>query len=167
MRVKSLILFISLCFLLASATVGAANYKNWMPFLPQSIDGMSKSAEPRGINMQSSDQSWSMLNQKYTGEDQDRVTLTIVKGSVSPHMREFQSMEKFNMESGKEMVRSLEVSGYKAIVRLDKKNQNGILGIMVNQNSLVVIKADPAASEDRMVSLAKELPLEKIGEALR
>ena len=65
-------LIIILGFLLVSSAANAFDYKNWIPLLPESIDGMEKHGEMEGMNREKGGQSWSVLRQKYSDEDGNR-----------------------------------------------------------------------------------------------
>ncbi len=52
MVVRVGIILKSLCLLLISVTLGAVDYKNWLPLVPQALGSLARSGEPNGINME-------------------------------------------------------------------------------------------------------------------
>jgi hypothetical protein len=112
--------------------------------------------------MEMGGQSWSSLRQEYSNKSNERISLTIVSGIAAPQAQAFQAMSQMQMETQDQIVKTLEVSGYKSVLQLSKADKNGSLMISVNQQAVVVIEAEPITSENKLVSLAKEVPLQKI-----
>ena len=160
MYAKGRMVFLAVCLLSISVAVGAADYKGWLPLVPNTLGGLPRAGEPDGINMEMGGQSWSSLHQEYSNKF--RVSLTIVSGIAAPQAQAFQAMSQMQMETQDQIVKTLEVSGYKSVFQLNKADKNGILMISVNQQAVVVIEAEPITSENKLVSLAKEVLLQKI-----
>lgn len=150
------------CLFLTVAITHAADYKNWLDLLPASIDGLEKAGDPEGANMESGGKSWSSLEQDYAGDSNRHIDLVIVTGAMSPQVRTFNNMPDINMESEGKIAKSLEVSGYQAFLELNKNNSSGRLIIAVQEQTIVVIKADPVDGEKKLLSLADQVPLDRI-----
>ena len=161
MRAKGRFLLVLVCLLLAPVSLGAADYKQWLPLLPESLGGLARSGKPDGMNMEMGQQSWSSLQQEYSNKSK-QVSMTIVSGIVAPQAQAFQMMSQMQMETEDQIVKTLEVAGYKAVFQLEKESKTGILTIALNQQTLVAIEAKPTADEAELVGLAKEIPLNKI-----
>jgi len=162
MRVGTLSsIFMGIGILMLAVTADAANYKNWIPVVPETIDGCAKSGEPKGVNMESGGEAWSSLQQEYADEDKKEITLTIVSGA-SPHIQQFKQMSMVQAENETQVIQSVDVSGHDGIVQLKKKEDSGVLYTMVGEKTLVAIQAEPATSQDKLLSLADEVPLEEI-----
>ncbi len=166
MYAKARIILISICFLLVSVSVYASDYKQWIPLLPETLGGLAQSAKPDGINMEMGGQSWSSLQQKYSNNSEN-ISMTIVSGSLAPQAQAFQMMSHLQMETETEVVKTLKVSGYKALFQLNKVKKRGTLMISVNEQSLVVLEAMSITDEKQMIKLSKEIPLEKISAGLK
>ena len=162
MHAKGKMVFLAVCLLSISVAVGAADYKGWLPLVPNTLGGLPRAGEPDGINMEMGGQSWSSLQQEYSNKSNERISLTIVSGIAAPQAQAFQAMSQMQMETQDQIVKTLEVSGYKSVFQLSKADKNGSLMISVNQQTVVVIEAEPITSESKLVSLAKEVPLQKI-----
>lgn len=162
MYAKGRIILLAFCLLLVSFTAGAADYRGWLPLIPNTLGGLARAGEPDGINMEMGGQSWSSLHQEYSNKSNERVSLTIVSGIVAPQAQAFHAMSQMQMETQDQVVKTLKVSGYKSVFQLSKADKNGSLMISVNQQTLVVIEAEPITSENKLVALAKEVPLQKI-----
>jgi len=162
MYAKGRIIFISLCVLLVSVSASAVDYKNWIPLLPETLGGLAKSDEPDGINMEMGGQSWSSLSQEYSGNANKSISLIIVSGIVAPQVQVFQTMSQMQMETQDVLVKTLNVSGYRAVFQLDKEDKKGTLMISVNQQTVVIIDVEPTTSEKELVAVAKKVPLGKI-----
>ncbi len=166
MRMKATTVLIGIfCFFLMAAVAGAADYKNWLPLMPETVGGLEKSGQHEGFNMNSGGKAWSFLKQKYAG-DRGRARLMIISGAGAPQVQSFENMPEFNMESEKKIAKSLEVSGHKAFLEIDKNDSNGRLVVSVGSSALVVLHVTPVSGEKKMLSLADAVPLEKIAEAV-
>lgn len=162
MRKYIKILIIALSLIFVSTAANAFDYKDWIPLLPESIDGMEKQGDPAGMNMEKSGQSWSALRQEYSDTDGNSFRLSIVTGSNSPGIRKFETMQKFNMETGEKEVKTLEVSGYKAVLEFNKKGGKSNLLIAPKDQTLVIIDSASFENKDDLISLADDVPLSEI-----
>jgi hypothetical protein len=153
-----------LVFLLGWQAVEAADYRDWVPLLPDSLDGLEPAGEPEGVNAESGDRSWSSLRQRYSGGGGQEVTLNIVTGSQTPAHRQFQALSKLHIENEQQLIKSLDISGHKAVLNLNKQGNSGDLTIFLEPQTLVLIEAEPVADEKALTSLAAEIPLQEIGE---
>ena len=78
---KKISFLLALYLLLFSVTAGATDYKAWVPLLPDTLAGLTRSGKPDGINMEMSGKKWSSLHQRYSGDKGEKaIELTIVGG---------------------------------------------------------------------------------------
>lgn len=147
-----------LCLAFMLPSVQAADYKDWVPILPEHIGGQQKAGEPNGANMESSGKSWSTLEQKYSDGSGESVTLTIVSGVMAPQVQEFQTMQQFSMETEKKFVETLQVSGNDAVLELYKDGGKGTLLVAPRQTTVLIIKVSSAESKEELISLADDVP---------
>ncbi len=160
---KSLTILMSvLCLLLVPSLADASDYKDWIPLLPDSIGGLSKSGDPDGANMEMSGQSWSTLQQRYAQDNGNDIELTIVAGAMAPQVRQFQSMRNFDLETDEKIAQTLKIAGRPAFFELYKGGGKGTLGIALQENAVMAIEADAVESKDGLISLADDVPLEDI-----
>ncbi len=167
MKAKGKIILMATCLLLVSVWVGATDYKNWLPLIPETLGDLAKSGDPDVINMEMSGQSWSSLRQNYTDNSNKRASLTIVSGVIAPQAQAFQAMSHMQMETQDQIIKTVNVSGYKAVFQLNKANKNGSLMISLGEQTLVLIEGEPITSEKELTDLAKEVPLKKIASQAR
>ena len=153
------VLLAVVCFFAVVLAAGAMDYKNWLDLLPDKIDGLSPSGEPTGVNMESGGQQWSSLEQDYAGQGERQIRLIIVSGAMAPQVRTFQNMPQFNMESEVKLAKSLQVNGHRAFLELDKPDASGRVVVSVQEQTIVVVEAEPVETAEQMVSLAEEVPL--------
>jgi hypothetical protein len=164
MRRNGLIVMIGICVvvLLIGATVGAADYKSWIPLLPKTVSGLPQAGEPDGMNMESEGQKWSMLHQRYAGDNTDQsVEVTFVSGGGAPFVANFQMMSKMEMETEEQIMKTVEVSKYKGLINLEKKEKRGTLMVGLTESKMIVVEVDPANEEKDLISAAVDLPLEE------
>ena len=162
MKAKGKIILLATCLLLVSVWVDATDYKSWLPLIPETLGNLAKSGDPDGINMEMSGQSWSSLQQNYTDSSKKRASLTIVSGVIAPQAQAFQAMSQMHMETPDQIVKTINVSGYKAVFQLNKANRNGGLMISLGEQTLVVIEGNPITNEGELTALAKDVPLKEI-----
>jgi hypothetical protein len=162
MKAKGKIILMATCLLFVSVWVGATDYKAWLPLMPETLGGLAKSGDPDGTNREMSGQSWSSLQQNYTDNSNNRASLMIVSGVIAPQAQAFQAMSHIQMETQDQIIKTVNVSGYKAVLQLNKANRNGGLMISLSEQTMVVIEGEPITKEGELTALAKEVPLKKI-----
>lgn len=161
MNLKQRVTLIGLCIGLIALSAGAADYNNWTKMVPAKLGGLAKSGTADGMNMNMGGQAWSSLQQQYEGKSK-QVSLIIVSGVVAPQVQTFQMMTQMQMETQEQVVKTVNVSGYKAIYQLDKNEKNGSLMISVNPQTVVVVESSPVTNEKQLIDIAGEVPLAKI-----
>ena len=160
----------ALCLLLFPVSAEAIDYKGWIPLLPAALGGNARSGEPDGMNMEMGAHRWGSLNQKYASEDGKKsVELSIMAGMGAPQVQGYQAMAGMNMqmETGDEIIKTITVSGHKAMLTLDKKDKTGTLVIYLENYTVVVLQADPATEEAHLTQLVQQLPLDKFAAAAK
>ncbi|MFP4213843.1 MAG: hypothetical protein ACLFRL_07005 [Desulfohalobiaceae bacterium] len=162
MQVKILPIMVCLLVVLGVFAASAADYQDWVPLLPANISGLDKSGSPDGANLEQSGRSWSFMHQDYADDAGNNIRLSVVGGDSAPQMQQFQSMQQLSMETEDRIVKSEEVSGFKAFFEFHKTESKGTLMIAANDQTLVIIEADPVADANKLVSLGDEVPLQDI-----
>lgn len=160
------IIAICLSLLLASATANAFNYMDWVPLMPENIGGLEKTGESEGIDKEEGDQSWSVIKQKYSDAQGNTLNLSIITGSNAPGIKEFKMMQQFNMETDEKAVKPVEVLGLKSVLNIDKTGGENTLLIPATDKTLVIISTAAFDSEDEMISLADDVPIEDIADSV-
>jgi len=160
MKMRKISFLLALCLSLFSVTAGATDYKAWIPVLPDTLAGLSRSGKPDGINMEMSGQKWSSLHQRYSGDKGEKaIELTIVGGEGAPQLAQFQMMSSMKMETEDQIVKTVKVLGYKGLLNLEKKGKGATLMISLSDQMMVVIAAEAIKSEAEALKLAEQLPL--------
>jgi hypothetical protein len=160
MKMRKISFLLALCLSLFSVTAGATDYKAWIPVLPDTLAGLSRSGKPDGINMEMSGQKWSSLHQRYSGDKGEKaIELTIVGGEGAPQLAQFQMMSSMKMETEDQIVKTVKVLGYKGLLNLEKKGKGANLMISLSDQMMVVIAAEAIKSEAEALKLAEQLPL--------
>ena len=134
--------------------------------LPRTWDAMTPSGDPDGMNMDMGGQKWSSLNQEYRSRDGKKTAqVSVVAGQMAPQVQGFQGMAamNMNMETGDQLIKTVNVSGKKGILTLDKKDKSGTLTIPVKQDMVVVLTADPATGASDLTGLAQQIPISRFG----
>jgi hypothetical protein len=81
---------------------------------------------------------------------------------IAPQAQAFQAMSQMQMETQDQIIKTVNVSGYKAVLQLNKATRNGGLMISLGEQTLVVIEGEPITNEGELTALAKEVPLKEI-----
>ena len=139
---KKITVVLVLALLLSPFVAEAFDYKAWVPLLPKALGDMVPTGTPDGMNMDMGGQKWSSVTQEYQSKDGKRTAqFSVVAGQMAPQVQGFQSMVamNMNMETGDQIVKTVTVSGKKA----------------------VVVNLEPAASVDDLTALAKDIALEQ------
>ena len=150
------------CLLVFPAAASAFDYKTWVSALPKALGTMKASGEPDGMNMDMGGQKWSSLNQTYQSRDGARTAqLSVVAGQMAPQVQGFQSMSamNMNMEAGGVVMKTVNISGKRCMVNLDKKAKTGTVMIPLKKDMLVSLVLEPATSTSQLTALAREIPL--------
>jgi hypothetical protein len=168
MRINGIGIAAGFLALFLATGVGAADYQTWVPLLPETLGGLPRMDQPEGLNMDASGQSWSSLIQEYARQEADRfLSLTLVSGDAAPEAQMFQAMSQMTMETSDQVIRSLRVGEYPALLQLDKANLSGSLIISVGPHSLVILQGEPMTAEADLTALAGEIPLQKMAAVLK
>ncbi len=162
MKCNGRFFLMSLCLLLISVTAAASDYKSWIPLLPDTVGSIGRSGKPDGTNMEINDQKWSTLHQTYSAKNGERsVELTIIGGKGAPPLAAFHMMSKMTMETEDQIIKTVKVKTYKALLNLEKKGERGTLMISLSDEMLVVLEGKPIKSEAKLLELAEQLPFAK------
>ena len=161
MYAKGKIILMAVCLLSISVDVGAIDSKNWLPFIPGTLGGLNASGPPVRFDMDMGDQSMHNLTQEYSDKSKKNISLTIMSGAAA-QAQAHQSMSRGQMETQDQLVKTVNVSGYKSLFVLNKIEKNGTLIISLDTQTLVIIDAVPITSEKEILPLAKEVPLKEI-----
>ena len=154
-----------LCFLFLPEVAGALDYKAWFPILPQKLGSMQTSGEPDGMNMNMGGQQWSSVHQAYASHDgKTSAELTIMAGKAAPQAQAWQAMADMNMETEDQIMKTVDVGGYKGMLTLNKKDKTGTLMIPLKNDTVVVLHLEPASGETEIMQLGQLLPLAQIAD---
>ncbi len=165
---KKAALLLALCLILVPVVAGATDYKDWLPLLPRTLDGMAPSGEPDGMNMEMGGQKWSSLTQDYASRDGKRsVELSIWAGKGAPMVQTYQGMPSMNMETEDEIIKTVTVSGHKSVMSLEKKDKTGNLAIFLKNYMVVVVQAEPVTQQSDLTRLAEQIPLAQLAAKVR
>ncbi len=156
-----------LVFIFMSFQAHAFDYNNWIPLLPDTIAGLDKKGDPDGMNMERGEESWAVLKQQYADAAGKDIELSIVTGSNAPGIKQFESMQQFSTETAETKVDTLEISGYKSVLNLDKTGGKSSLLIAVQEQTLVIFETASFDDEESLISLADDVALAEIADAVK
>jgi hypothetical protein len=162
MKVSNHVIMVSVFFLLFSGAAGAMDYNNWVPLFPDTIAGKEKSGDLDAMNYQTGDQTWSYAHYTY-GDDEsgECIDLTVVGGQAAPQIMTFQTMPDMNMETEEQIMKTVTVSNYQALLNIEKKEKRGTLIIGLADNLIAVIEAVPITNEAEIMEITEDVPLDE------
>jgi hypothetical protein len=159
---KKLAVLLTLTLIVSPIGVFAFDYNAWIPNLPKKLGNMLPTGTPDGMNMDSGGQKWSSLNQEYKSQDGKKTAnLAVIAGKMAPQVMGFQSMlaMNMNMETNDQVIKTVTVSGKKAVVVLDKQEKSGTLTIPVKPDTILALTLDPASSTNELITMAQSIPI--------
>jgi hypothetical protein len=80
---------------------------------------------------------------------------------MAPQVQGFQRMAttNMNMETGDVVMKTVDISGKRCMLKLDKKAKTGTVMVPVKEDMLVSLMLEPATSASELTSLARQIPL--------
>jgi hypothetical protein len=165
MTLRNHVIMVSVFLLLVSGAAGAMDYNNWVPLFPDTIAGMEKSGDLDAMNYESGDQTWSYAHYTY-GDDGsgEYIDLTVVGGQAAPQVMTFKTMPDMNMETEEQIMKTVKVSNYEALLNIEKKKKRGTLIIGLADNLIAVIEVVPT-DEAEIMKVTEDVPLDKFKSA--
>ena len=165
-RLQPVTIFLSiLCLVFMVSTTYAGDYKDCIPLLPESINGMEQSGDPYGLNTQSEGKSWTGLQQHYS-DGSKKIELSIVSGPSAPQVQQFDSMKGHSYEDGEKVVETDEISGNDAIFEVYKDGKRGAVLVAIGQETVIIIQSDSVGSKENLISYVNKLPTSDIVDAI-
>ncbi len=166
MRLQPVTVLISiLCLVFMATMTYAGDYKDWIPLLPDSFNGLKQSGDPYGLNTQSESESWTGLQQDYSNGS-DKIQLTIVSGSSAPQVQQFDGMKGVSYEDGEKVLETDEISGNDAIFEVYKDGKKGSVLVAIGQETVIIISSDSVGSKENLISYVNKVPTSDIVDAI-
>lgn len=155
------LLFCALVLFFHVGTSWAVDYKEWIPYIPDEMDGLK--AEPRkdGMNMEMGGQKTSSLTVTYVdGAKQSKVS---IMHSGDPGMVEGQrAIGSMSMETPDFVMKPVEIEGFKGSYHDDKQSKRVQIMLFLSDNALLIFDADGGKDEKHYTGLVKKINLKKI-----
>jgi len=138
---------------------------NLCSLLPDKIDGFNESVKCKYVNMQSDYGSSSQAYKEYK-KNNNKIALQIMKGSMA-----YQVMSPFMMpvqvETDEMLMKITTCKGFKCAVTYDKKENNGIIIVLLDQKTPSVLTLNyENMNADNAMELLKKVDLQKIKNSL-
>jgi len=142
----------------------AADYKQWIPYIPDKLGGLKDSSEANGMNMNSGGTTMSKLDKLYK-EGNKEITLTIsyVKRNDDPGSNT-KPQEPMSMELGPIVMKTIKIQGFDAIYQYDKQEKNALITLQLGPEATVLLTASGIGkeSEKYYTGLFDDINLKKI-----
>ncbi|GAB6074027.1 hypothetical protein [Nautilia lithotrophica] len=134
---------------------------NLCNLLPDKIDGFNESMKCKYVNMQSNYGTSSQAYKEYKKND-NKIALQLMKGSMA-----YQLMSPFMMpvqvETNEMLMKVTSCNGFKCAITYDKKENNGIIIVLLDQNAPSVLTLNyENMNADEAMELLNEIDIKKI-----
>jgi hypothetical protein len=150
------VLFLGLA---ASALADVINFKKLEPFVDVKIPGWTMEGKPGGTTVKQGPMSVSQAEAEFKAGDKTlKISVTDLYGRHFP-MQMGQFME---MESNEQVVRTLDVQGFKGLGQYNKNDKEGNLIISVADRFLVKVEGQKIDDLKVLQDVAQQLDLKKL-----
>lgn len=150
-----------LLLLLATSLCQAADYKQWLPLLPESAMGIPRSGDPEGTNVTMNDMENSSLTVRYRDGERSAEIMLIHDSSRSLIMP-FEMVRDMRVETPEEIHLPTTLEGYQAIYQLDRPGNQTALIVILSPTMLIHVSFQPAPEKAALMKFVAGLPLKKL-----
>ena len=160
MQLKKLVLFAMVCFLIPALS-SAADYKKWIPHLPDTLDGMKATSTGEGMNMDMGDVKMSNFERKY-GSGKNQITIMIVYDNSGQQNQALVPMTKLNMESNQGVNKTFKSQGLDAFYQYDKGNNSVWVVVFLSEKATLNFYAPGGKPQKHYTNVVNQIKLKKI-----
>ena len=164
MKKSKLIIFTLSLFILPTMAF-SADYKKWIPHLPDKLDGMKATSKGEGMNMDMGDVKMSNLEKEY-GTGKRQIKIMIVYDNSGQQNQAMDPMAKMNMESDQGVNRSIKIQGYDAFYQYDKGNNSVWVVVFLNDKAMLNFYAPGGKTQKHYTKLVNKIKLKKLAATL-
>jgi hypothetical protein len=134
-------------------------------FLPASISGYEKK-NPENTDMSMAGMNYSVAKSDYISGD-SKISVTIMDYNHNQGLAAAYSMflNGFHVENDDEITESSKIGDYPGWISYKKKQNDGTVGVVVNNRIFVIIEASKASSIDDLKAIAQKVDLAGIAKA--
>jgi len=165
MNTRQIVIIASILFLNAGLT-WATDYKEWIPYFPDELDGLKAQSKKDGMNMEMDGQQTSSLTVTYS-EGVKQTKVSIMHSGDSGMIEAQRSMGAMTLETPEFVMKPIEIEGYKGFYQDDKKSKRVQIMLFFNDNSLLIFEADGGKDKKHYAGLVKKINLKKINSTLK
>jgi len=162
---KKILTVLTFVLTLMPGILWAADYKDWLPYLPDKLDGLKATSKGEGVNINADELSVSSLSKIYGGGDK-KITISIMHdaGQQNTPLTEF--VEKTIMETKDLIYKTVKLQGFGAIFQYNKNGNDVIAIITVSLKSASVVTIAIIDNKDQgekhYIGLVNRIDLKKI-----
>lgn len=156
-RILALMLVLSLSPGLAFST----DFKDWLPYVPNSLSGKKMTGKDEGGNVSISGFTSSTLTRTY-GSEPDETTLMIVWDPSGRQMMAVKMGMNLRFDTPDAIAKPITVQGFPALYQFDTESSRGILQILPSDTALFQFSAIGSRDESHYIDMLKPVKLKKI-----
>jgi len=165
MQQKALSIFIIVLLFLPSLS-WAVDYKDWLPYVPAKLDGLQKTPNGGGSNINMSGMVMSNYEAGYGIESTD-IKLNITYDKSGASVEPYSGAVSLNLESPGFINKKVVIQGFDCVYQnTDNPSTASIAVILKNNTVLSVIFSDNSKSEQHYIDVVNTINLKKINGTL-
>jgi hypothetical protein len=161
MRMRKPVLATIILFFISAGNSWAVDYKDWIPYFPDELEGLKAQPKKDGVNLDMAGQKTSSLSVTYSdGAKQFKVS--VAHFSEPELIGSQRAMATMSIETPELVMKPIEIKGFKGSYHDDKKSKRVLIMLFFNDNAVLHFEADGGKDEKHYVDLIKKIKLKKI-----
>lgn len=159
------IVVLTISVLLVPGVVSSADYKDWLPHLPDTLAGLKAASKGEGMNMSTGDGSMSTLKKAYKdGNKEVSIAITHMEDKSKGKVLDEMSKDEFNMETSAMVMKTVNIQGFSAMYQYLKDENSALISVDLNAKGTLILATGGlgAKGEKYNIGLFDKINLKKI-----
>lgn len=159
---------LTLAIFLGPGLSWAADYKDWLPYIPNQLDGLKAETKGQGMNMNTGNGSMSKFDQMYrSGKKQITISITHTQNSSGQTPSE-KPREQLNMETSEVLMKTIKINGFDAFYTYNKGDNNVLIYVYLKGEAMMMFTSTGIGvkGDQYYIDLISKFNLKKINATL-
>jgi hypothetical protein len=155
---------LALIILITPGLSWAADYKDWLPHIPDKLGGLKATSEGDGMNMSSGGSAMSTLNKTYgSGNKEINISISYLHDSKR-QTQALEPVEQMSMEMGGMVMKTIKIQGFDAVYQYIKAEKNSLITVNLKADATFILASSGigAKGEKYYIGLFENINLKKI-----
>lgn len=163
MRITRFSLIVVVVGVIASHISNAADYNEWLPLLPTTLDGLPLNPVYDAHNRDQVSDIYSALKCEYKNDTRS-ITLAITNHLQSYSSKSVESWPEVNTPNL--ISKKLKIAGYPAVANYTPKDARSYIVVFLFPIGMISAEASPAIPIEQLANIMKDIPYAKIADKL-